>query len=163
MFKSTFSNSLFLLLLIPLLSGCLGYNVITKSHPIDNSSNPVHKQRVTKNWKNIPVYEDDELLLDPYRVMARITVTGNQNSFDEKLIKKMQQEASRYHADAIIFKSWREVERSSVNGVAIGFNILSVFIGDYIDLNMSENYIAYEYEGLAIRFLKKKKKKIDKK
>jgi len=150
-------RSVFILLLIPLLSGCFGYNTITKSQPFENSSNSASRNP-TKDWKNIPIFEDDELLLDPYQVVAKITVTGNQNSLDKKLIKKMQQEASKYHADAIIFKNWKEVERRSVNGVAIGVNILTLVTGGYMDLEMGGDYIAYEYEGIAIQFLNKKKK-----
>ena len=70
----------------------------------------------------------------------------------------MQKEASRYHADAIIFKNWKEVERSSLNGVAIGVNILTLISDGYADLEMGGDYIAFEYEGLAIQFLEKKKK-----
>jgi len=162
MSKTSLPSYLFVLFIIPLFSGCVGYNTITKSELVSDSSTFVNSSYM-KGWKDIPVYEDDELLLDSYRVVAKINVTGNQNSLDNKLIKKMQQEASRYNADAVIFKNWKEVERSSVNGVAIGLNIISVFTGGYVDLDMGGDYIAYEYEGIAIQFLKKKKKKVDKK
>ena len=115
-------------------------------------------KRTSKNWKQIPIYEDDDLLLNPYQVIAKINVTGNQSSLDKKLIQEMQQEASRYDADAIIFKSWKEVERKSFNGIGIGLNVLSIIYGGYADMDMGGKYIAYEYEGIAIRFLRKKKK-----
>ena len=162
MFKPPTYKYVFLLLSIPLLSGCFGYNTIAKSQPINNSTKTGSKSS-KKDWQEMPVYEDDELLLTPYRVVAKITVTGNQNSLDKKLIKKMKREASRYHADAIIFKDWKEVERKAINGVAVGVNILTLITGGYADLGMGGNYIAYEYEGIAIQFLKKKKKKIEKK
>lgn len=162
MLKTSIPSHLLILFIIPLFSSCVGYNTITKSELVSNPSTFVNSSYM-KGWKDIPVYEDDELLLDPYRVVAKINVTGNQNSLDKKLIKKMQQEASRYNADAVIFKNWKEVERNSVNGLAIGLNIISAVSGGYADLDMGGDYIAYEYEGIAIQFLKKKKVKLDKK
>lgn len=154
--KTSFYHSVFILLLIPLLSGCVGYNIATKSELVTNQSIKKEKPH-KKTWKQIPVYEDDELLLDPYRVLAKITVTGNQRALDKKLIEEMQKEASLYRADGIIFKEWYEVERKSVNGLAIGLNLLSLFGGGYIDLDMGGRYVTFEYTGIAIKFLKKKK------
>jgi len=142
-------RSLIILLLIPLFSSCVGYNIATKSQLV--TDRPIKKERASKkDWKTIPVYEDDEILLDPYRVLAKITVTGNQTALDKNLIKEMQKEASRYRADGIIFKEWHEVERKSVNGLAIGLNLASLFTGGYIDLDMGGRYITFEYTGIAI-------------
>lgn len=150
MFKTS-TNYVILLFLLPLLSGCIGYNTIAKSEPINTSLNIMNKKPVD-GWESIPVYDDEKLFKKNYKVVAKLTVTGDQNSYDEKMIEKMQQEASKFNADAIIFKNWKEVERSAVNGVAIGINILSLFNGGYMDLNMGGNYIAFEYEGIAIQF-----------
>lgn len=146
--KTSFNIYVLLLLLIPFLNGCVGYNTITKSEPLSYYK----KKSISEYWDRIPVYEDDKLFKGPYKVVAKLTVTGDQHSFDKKMIKKMQKEASRFNADAIIFKNWKEVDRTAVNGVAIGVNILTIFSGGYADLDMGGKYVAYEYEGIAIQF-----------
>ena len=105
----------------------------------------------------MPVYDDNDLLLTPYRVISKITITGNESTMDKGLIRKMKREAGRYNADAVIFKKVREVERTSVNGFAIAINIITLF-DDTNDeqLDMGGDYIAYEYEGIAIKFLDEK-------
>lgn len=151
MLKFSIKSSFFLLLLFPFLSGCIGYNTIAKSEPINTSTSLINKKPVD-GWAEIPVYDDEELFKKDYKVVAKLTVTGDQNSFDKKMIEKMQQEASKFNADAIIFKNWKEVERSAVNGLSIGVNLLSIINGGYMDLNMGGKYIAYQYEGIAIKF-----------
>ncbi len=151
MSKSSINTYVFLLLIIYLFNGCVGYNTIAKSKPIHTSAAFVNKKPVD-GWAQIPVYDDEKLFKKDYKVIAKLTVTGDQNSFDEKMIEKMQQEASKFNADAIIFKNWTEVERSAVNGFAIGVNLLTLINGGYMDLNMGGKYIAYQYEGIAIQF-----------
>lgn len=148
--KSSLNTYVLLLLLIPFLNGCIGYNTIAKSEPISDSD--FQKKRSLDGWGSIPVYDDEKLFKEPYKVVAKLTVTGDQRSLDKKMIEKMQKEASRFAADAIIFKQWKEVERTAVNGFAIGVNILSIFSGGYTDLPMGGKYVAYEYEGIAIQF-----------
>jgi len=147
---------LFLILLSISMSGCLGYNSITKSQIITTSY--VHKSEYPKKgWKKIYIYEDDDLLLTPYRVISKITVTGNEATMDKGMIRKMKKEASRYNADAIIIKEAREVERTSFNGFAAAINIITLFDDtDDEQLEMGGDYIAYEYEGIAIKFLEEK-------
>ncbi len=151
MSKTSTNIYVIILLILPFLNGCVGYNTIAKSEPINTSSDFMSK-KPADGWEEIPVYDDEKLFEKEYKVVAKLTVTGDQNSFDKKMIEKMQKEASRFEADAIIFKNWKEVERTAVNGVAIGINILSLFNGGYMDLSMGGDYIAYEYEGIAIQF-----------
>jgi hypothetical protein len=156
MLKCNSIHFLFFVLLALSISSCRGYNSIIKSELITTSS--VQKSEHPKSgWKKITIYEDDELLLTPYRVISKIIVTGNESTMDKGLIRKMKKEASRYNADAIIFKEVREVERSSVNGLAIAINLFTLF-DDTNDeqLDMGGDYIAYEYEGIAIKFLGEK-------
>lgn len=144
---------LLIVFLIISMSSCVGYNSIISSEVITTSS--IRKSEHPKSsWKKITIYDDDELLLTPYRVISKITVTGSESTMDKGLIRKMKKEASRYGADAIIFKAVREVERSSVNGLAIAINIITLFDDTGSEpLDMGGDYIAYEYEGIAIKFL----------
>ena len=146
----------FFVLLSISMSSCVGYNSIIKSELVATSA--VHKSEYPqKGWKKIIIYDDNDLLLTPYRVISKIMVTGNESTMDKGMIRKMKKEASRYQADAIIFKAVREVERTSVNGFAIAINIITLFddTGDE-PLDMGGDYIAYEYEGIAIKFLEEK-------
>lgn len=156
MLKLNSIQSLFFVLLSLSISSCIGYNSIITSELITTSY--VQKSEHSKsNWKKITIYEDDELLLTPYRVISKIIVTGNESTLDKGLIRKMKKEASRYNADAIIFKEVREIERTSFNGFALAVNIFTLF-DDTNDeqLDMGGDYIAYEYEGIAIIFLEEK-------
>ncbi len=147
---------IFFILLSLLMSSCVGYNSIIESQLITTSN--VHKSEYPKKgWKKIIIYDDKDLLLTPYRVISKIVVTGNESTMDKGLIRKMKKEASRYYADAIIFKKVREVERTSFNGFALAINIITLFddTGDE-PLDMGGDYIAYEYEGIAIKFLEEK-------
>lgn len=156
MLKFNSPQFLFFVFLSLFMSSCVGYNSITKSQLITTSY--IQKsEHPRKGWKKIPVFDDNDLLLTPYRVISKITITGNESAMDGRLIRKMKKEASRYNADAIIFKKVREVERSSVNGFAIAINIITLF-DDTNDeqLDMGGDYIAYEYEGIAIKFLEEK-------
>ncbi|MFK8009420.1 MAG: hypothetical protein AB8H03_23870 [Saprospiraceae bacterium] len=143
----------FLLFVLLSISSCVGYNSITKSELITTSF--IQKSEHPKSgWKKIPIYDDNDLLLTPYRVISKIIITGNESTMDKGLIRKMKKEASRYQADAIIFKKVREVERTSVNGFAIAINIITLFDDTGSEqLDMGGDYIAYEYEGIAIKFL----------
>lgn len=145
-------SSFVLLLLLLLLNGCVGYNHITKSEIVGNQQ-VAYTSTFHPSWQEIQVYDDEDLFLERYKVLATIAVTGNDMSSDGKLIEKMQKEASRYRADAIIFKRAKEIERNAVNGFAIGFNILSIFSGGWADFNMGGRYVTYKYEGIAIKFL----------
>jgi hypothetical protein len=93
---------IFVLLAIS-MSSCVGYSSITKSQLITTLK--IQKRGYPKSgWKKIPIYDDDELLLTPYRVISKIIVTGNESNMDKGLSRKMKREAGRYDADAIILK-----------------------------------------------------------
>lgn len=139
-------------------SSCVGYSVTTKSEPVHKSTTS-KSTFAKKGWKNIPIYEDDEYLLTPYKVISKIKVTGNESAKGAKLLRKMKKEASRYGADAIIFKHEMEIERSQVNGLSAALNIFSIIMyQESADMDTGNDYYALEFEAIAIKFLDKKKK-----
>lgn len=149
-----FCKFLFLLFIGILLSGCFGYGVQLSSFATDNYHH-YKKPYPDKGWENLEIYDEFEPE-HSYEILARIIVTGNGGASERKLFKKLRREAGCYSADALVLIDVRPVERSTFNGFAAALNIISVVDGDactYADLEMGEDYEAWEYEAEAIRFL----------
>jgi hypothetical protein len=146
----------FLVILTTLLQACVGYNIVVDSQPKPKTF--LHKTgKPAYGWEAMPVFTGDDRPEEPYELMLRITVTGNQGAPFEKLLKRMRKEASCYGAEAILLMDNRAVVRNTFDGVSTALNVISIVAffdsgGGSLDLPMTSAYEAYELEGIAIRY-----------
>jgi len=139
-----------------LLQSCVGYNIAVDSYAKPESQFRKNNYP-SKNYKDIPVYLNDERPTEAYEVMIRITVTGNASASREKLINKMKKEAGLYKADGLILLDEKFIIRESFDGISLALNIFSLFATydtdcEPLDLPISNKYDTLKLEGIAYRY-----------
>ncbi|MEM9929719.1 MAG: hypothetical protein AAF840_07870, partial [Bacteroidota bacterium] len=134
-----------------LFSGCFGYATEVTAMRLSPDA-PPRATVVSSDWANVTVYF--EVPFAPFDTLVRLEIDGGMTTKENGLFKRLQKEAHRYQADAVIVEDYLIQYRNTFNGFNAALNVGGLIAGaGYADLPMEEGYESLRVEAVAIRYV----------